>query len=224
MNLAAWARRVLKEVDGDGGVTARIRLVTGDGSMWEGWEPPFPSPEDWVQEADALVAELSAEWPPKKVQVMFVAEDATGAIRSQCPKTVIGKNRGAADMFGSESRALSASMEAQAQTTERLLASSNVQIGILTKTVETLGEQVHGLLEYICQREENEALKRSQTGNGELGELFKNAMESVPVLVTMLDDAKKRKHAARSNGGNGKAKQIAPGSPATGKLPAVKEN
>jgi len=208
VNIAGWARRVIKEVDSDGGSTKEIRLTTSDGTVWEVWEAPFESVEQWVQEADGLLTELANEWPAKRLQVTFTAEDASGGVRSQCPKTIMGKNKAAADMFGGESRALTQSMEAQAQTMERILGSANTQIGVLTKTVEGLGEQVHQLLDYICQREEHEALKRSDGGDGnELGKLVSEAMQSLPALVAILEDGKAKKRAAaaaKKNGANGK--------------------
>lgn len=199
MNLAAWATRQIRDVDTDGGQTHRIRLTSSEGMAWEVWERPFPEPKDWVAEADALLGELAAEWPARRIQVMFVAEDASGGVRAQCPKTITGKNRAASDMLGPESRALAISMEAQATTTERLLQSSNTQIGILTKTVETLGEQVHTLLEYITQKAENDALRAGETGSPELSKFLAEAMQQLPSFITMLDEAKRQKR-AKANG------------------------
>jgi hypothetical protein len=218
---------VIKEVDADGGSTKRIRLTSSDGATWEVWEAPFPPVDQWIQEADALVGELANEWPAKRVQVMFVAEDASGGVRSQCPKTVLGKNKSASDMFGNDSRALTQSMEAQATTMERILGSANSQIGVLTKTVDTLGEQVHQLLDYIVQREEHEALRKAERGESpELGKIITEALQSLPALITVLEEAKAKKKAAavtKKTNGQSNGKGLTEGPLAKG-LPAKEQN
>lgn len=187
MKLETWAERQFREVEQDGSGTVKVRLVAADGgSTWEVWDQPFPSPQQFAEEAEALLQELAIEWPPKVVQVLFVAEGQDGSVRSQHPKSIRGKNKEAkAGLINGESKALSDAMEAQSRTMTRILDSANAQIDVLTKTVREQSETVHGLLEFVRESKMADAL-RDQEQKDVVADLIEKGSEVLPVLLEMI--------------------------------------
>lgn len=195
--LEKWAEQAIRVVDEGGGGTSRIRLLTEDGSTWQTWEAPFSSVGDWCAEAEALLSELQDDFAGD-TPVLFVAENSSGTVRSQCPRRVIGrqKKNGPAGAFtgggsGGAAASLQAMYDAQARTTEKILQSANVQLEVLTRTVETQGRAHGETLEYIRAMRENDALKKVEETN-QTQEILGQLMEQAPLLFELLKQKKNK--------------------------------
>lgn len=190
--LNKWAEQAIKVIDERGDGTARIRLVSSDGSTWQTWEAPFPEPEEWCQLAESLCAELSDDFAGE-VELMFVAESSSGTIRSQCPRRIMGKQRkGSLGAFGTGQAApLQAMYEAQARTVERTLQSANVQLEVLTRTVESQSKANAELLDYIRASNEHQALKRIEETD-QTQQVLGQLMEQAPLLIELLKNRGKK--------------------------------
>lgn len=184
--LNKWAEQAIKVIDDRGDGTSRIRLVSSDGSTWQTWNAPFAEPDDWCAEAEALCSELSDDFAGE-VELMFVAESSSGTIRSQLPRRISGKQRkGAMGAFGSGQAApLQAMYEAQARTVERTLQSANVQLEVLTRTVESQSKANAELLDYIRAQNEHAALKRIEETD-QTQQVLGQLMEQAPLLLELL--------------------------------------
>ena len=113
MNIQAWAERTLKTVEENGHSIRCVKMISVEGTPWERWEAPFPTPEDFARQVQTVCDALAEEWPKKQVQMLLVAEDTQGTAHSQCPFTVWGKNKAAGPgMFNNDgSRAMAEGMD-----------------------------------------------------------------------------------------------------------------
>lgn len=192
MNLERWAERHLKTIDGDGLHTTRVNLITGDGNIWETWEPPFGEPKEWAAEAQTLLQELANEWPPTLHQVTFAAFDPQNTVRSQCTQTVKGKSSHASrNLHDGGPQALAASMDAQAKTMERILSVAAAQAEMHNKAYMSVTQHTHELYDYVRELRRNAALTSTLTEDGDpTGQaLIAELRPLIPVLVQMLSKA-----------------------------------
>lgn len=198
--LQNWAENSIRTVDEKGDGTARIRLVSSDGSTWQTWDAPFPKPEDWVADAEALCSELAEDFAGE-VQCAFIAESASGTVRSQCLRKISGKQRKGPNGtgFGGQGAPLQAMYEAQARTVERTLQSANVQLEVLTRTVESQAKANSELLDFIRVRNEHDALDRAEQSN-DVQAMLGQLMEQAPLLLELAMSKKKNKTAAAGGG------------------------
>lgn len=198
MMLHTWAKRQIRDVEPDGQTTARIKLTTNDGSVWNTWDAPFGDPDTWCEEADSVLAELAGEWPSnKRFQVLFLAEDKSGTVLSQIPKTIVGKNKGAPEPFSSENpKAHAEAMASIAQTTERLLSTANAQIALQHKTIELLGSRLHDAYDFVAALKESEAMNQDNAGD-RLVHLLENFAGQVPDLIRQVQAIREQKIAER---------------------------
>lgn len=163
MNVESWAKRHLVTVEQDGGCTARVRLVCVDnGAVLETWDGPFTNidPVKWAEDVQQQIVELAEDLPPRQFTMMFVAEDAKGLQRSQCTKHVVGRNKEASPelMKNRDLKAVADTMESLSKTVDRTLATANGQLDRLEKHLEKTMEAHIGALDYIKNKNENEAL------------------------------------------------------------------
>lgn len=199
MRLETWAERQFRVVEQDGDRAERVRLIAADGgATWQVWErDELSDVQLWAAEAEAYLAELAEEWPPKPIQVLFVAETRTGTERSQLPRTVRGKNKAASDaVMRSEPKAIADAMDAVSRTMGRILESANVQIGVLTKTVQDQAEQTHSLLEFIRELNTRQALQHEQQSNA-VAELIGGAKEHLPAVMSLVIERLSKKPAGK---------------------------
>ena len=76
-------------------------------------------------------------------------------------------------------------MDQTARTMGKVLESANVQIAVLTKTVEAQAEQTHNLLEFIREMNVSQAM-RTQESSDSIAALLSGAQEYVPTLLNLL--------------------------------------
>lgn len=206
-------------VDERGGACARVRLLDENNTTWQTWDAPFGDLEDWVTQAEALVSELSEEFTGP-CALVFQCETDSGQIRAQLPRTVQGKARRAAktgSYFGQQANAmapLQQQYESQAKLVDKLMASANVQIEVLTRTVEQQGQRHSELLEYVRVAAETLALQKQEERSSRTEELMGQALEQLPAVLELLKSAKIKKPAAAaatataSAAANGAAKAL----------------
>jgi hypothetical protein len=164
MNLRQWSEQLVGVVDPDGGGVKRVRLIGPDGSTWHTWDREALK-ESWPNEAEDYLNAMLDDWPTVKVSVMFVAEDNAGAVRSQLPKSVMGKNRATSKQgfFGGD-KSISDMVEAVSRTAQRMLDTANGQLTNQSETIKTLMEQNRLLLELVQGEREARALSSGWEG------------------------------------------------------------
>lgn len=190
MDLGEWATRVLREVSEQGDRCERIRLVSTDGNSWESWYAPFPAPEVWKDEAEAVVAQLAEDWPPQDIQLLFVAENRAGTILSQCTKRTRGRAKGASgNVFGGPGKALAESMDAQARTMDRILGTANTQLELMQTALAGQTAQNQALIaqnQNLLLQLQHEALARQDARPTVSPEIVNQAMEMLPGLIQAI--------------------------------------
>lgn len=185
--LHSWAAKLCGVVDADSGNhVKRIRLISAEGSTWETWEAPLPSPEDFVQQVNTLLNALTDEFPVKRVQLLLVAEDTAGAVQSQRTLSIMGKNKQASSsLLSNDARALSDSMDAIARTVERVLATANTQLRVMAETNEKLAEHNNSLHDLV--REMNAAkLLQEQQEHDTTREIQTEVVKALPMFIELL--------------------------------------
>jgi len=164
MNLRQWSEQLVGVVDPDGGGVKRVRMIGPDGNTWHTWDREALT-ESWPNEAEDYLNALLDDWPQVKVSVMFVAEDHAGAVRSQLPKSVMGKNRASSKQgFFGENKSISDMVEAVSRTAQRMLDTANGQLANQGDTIKTLMEQNRLLLELVQGEREARALSDGWEG------------------------------------------------------------
>lgn len=192
MNLQRWAERQIGVVEQDGSGTVRIRLIcTNDGSQLETWEgEKLKDAAEWVESVNTLIDEYREEWPVKPIQLLFLAEDKNGHLRSQCPKSVTGRNQDASvDLHKSRDvESVSRALEANVRTMDRILSSANAQLDRTTESYKVLAESHADTLKFLHSKLENEALtiREEQSMQSELLGMIK---ENAPGLLKMIEHA-----------------------------------
>jgi hypothetical protein len=200
--LEAWAENTLKVVDEKGDSTARVRLLTSDGSCWQTWDAPFGDVDEWCQKAETLISELVEEFSGE-VQFVFCAESASGTVRGQLPRRAQGRRQAAKGVggalfggAGTPAGALQAMYDAQAKTVEKTLQSANVQLEVLTRTVETQARAHAELLDYVRTKHETEAME--QQASSKVQEMLGQMFEQAPLLFELLKAKSEGKKLAKS--------------------------
>lgn len=162
--LQQWAEKWINVVS-EGGTMAKRITLTSEGQKWETWEHPFPKPEDWAREAEAMLSNLCEELPTRKITMMFTAEEAAGGILSQMPKSILGKNKAASEI-GSQAgaKALSDALAACATTMDAILKSAAQWVGVMATRTENDAEEIRALHDLLRAHREQEAVAEEQEG------------------------------------------------------------
>jgi hypothetical protein len=185
-----WAIRFVPEGTDTESKVKRIRAQT-DTQVLDTWDAPFLARADWCAEMEALLDMVAEQLPTRKHSVTFTAEDAAGAVLSQCGTWITGKNKDAADHASPGGpKALADAMNSMAATMERIMASGRLQCDSLGKTVDTLSTQVQDLVELHKVKTEREIVERENGGasgiDNELGQLVvKKIEEYAPPLIEL---------------------------------------
>ena len=203
--LTNWAEQALKVVDDSGECTQRVRLITADGSCWQTWSAPFEGADQWAEQAEALLSELAQDWSGE-TECMFVAENASGVVRTQLPRVVNGRRKKGAGGFGGQGAPLQQMYEAQAKTVERTLSSANVQLEVLTRTVERQAKANAELLDYIRAQNEQKALAVEE--EGEVKKAVGQLLEQAPLLLEMMMASKKAAKNKKQSAAAAAAEQV----------------
>lgn len=188
-SLANWAETTLKVVDQGGDCVHRVRLLSTDGTVWQTWDAPFNDVAEWLQSAESLLQDLGDEFSGE-VQLVFVAESRAGTQRSQFLKRVNGRKRPAAGGgtfgLGAQAAPLQAMYDAQAKTVERTLQSANVQLEVLTRTVEAQAKANGELLEYIRVAQERDALNANSQVTAKINDAVGELLTAAPALLELV--------------------------------------
>lgn len=163
--LLEWAERQFKVVEQDGAAVAVVKLVTAhDGEVWETWQAPWPSPEDWVTGAEAFLRSLENEWPNRGVSVCFVALSSSGEVLSKLPKKVQGKNKSGGGPWNTDQAAVSMAMDNVALTIEKLQRLVNTQLDSARRISESNAVTIFQQTELIKLMRQNQAMAESEGG------------------------------------------------------------
>jgi hypothetical protein len=189
--LKSWAERVIRVVE-SGATAKRIRLTT-DGNVWHTWEAPFPSVDDWTQEAEDMLIALAEELPTRRVSMTFTAEDGAGAVLSTTLKSVTGKNKVAAELGANQhAKAQADAMASLAATMETILRLARLQCETSGTQLEKQAQQIHDLIELNRARQEASLLEENQSSNAQ-AKLVEQFTEAAPMLLQALGSAMTKK-------------------------------
>jgi hypothetical protein len=186
--LQLWCEKLKREVTEGTPVARRIRLMTaGEGTVWEQWEPVLElDPAQWASDAEQLISALLLELPKKRVQLIFVAEDNSGATIANLPRTVTGQNQNAQDL-GTQNgaKALADAMAAvgklSAATMEEAQKFMSFQAHQLEKLQEALVD-AHEFFMAIRQAELNNTEQESAASQI----MIEQVKQASPMLMTLL--------------------------------------
>ena len=189
MALREWAQKALsRESAEEGAKTGVVRLSSSDtNTTWETWTAPFPDVETFLQEAEAVKGQIAEECPVRRVPLMFTAESSSGATIAQYPTSIQGKNRQADALAGSGNNAAKAfaeAMEGISRVVVATLKSAEVQIGSLTKTLESQATQIHDLIEYQRVKQELELTEKQDNNTAQ-----NVVMDQVKQILPMIPEA-----------------------------------
>lgn len=200
MGLREWATKAFKEVEQDGTSSKTVRL-TGDATTWETWQSPLPDVDTFLVEAAGVMDQIANECPIKRVPLMFTAESGTGAVLTQFPTSVQGKNKNADALAGSGNNAAKAfaeAMEGISRVVVAVLKSAETQTTSLTKTLESQANQIHELIEYHRAKQELELTEQKQDSNAQsmMMDQLKEVLPLIPQALELFLQDKKISNAA----------------------------
>jgi hypothetical protein len=211
-SLNTWAQRVIGVVEQDGNRAVQIRL-TAEGQQWEIWDivPGFTA-DEWTNAAETLMASLAEEFPVKRVSLIFTAEDKSGAVFSQFPRSITGKNKNAAELGTNTSvKAISDGWVSLAATVDKVLETARKQMDQQSARIDEQDNeirQLHEIFRGVRQIELEAEEQQNQVGNAMLEQLKELGPMGKMFLEHWLDKEKNRPAAAAAgltNGSNGKA-------------------
>lgn len=183
MDLGKWAERVFAVVELDGATTQRVRLVgTDDGSVWQSWYRPFPEPDDFVREVEAMVRTIENEGPARRIELAVLAEGRNGEVLNQLPMHVTGKAKLGRGDQGAAAQAMV--MDSLAGTVEKIQRLSNSSVDSarlqLEAATQVIAQQVE-LVNAYRLRELEEPAPREPTP---VEQVF---AEQMPQLISMAN-------------------------------------
>lgn len=193
-DLATWAERVIGVVEGDGATAVRIELVTShDLEVWETWHAPFGKADEWCTQAHAYMRSLEAEWPTRKVQILFQAKAENGEVLSRLPLSITGKNRAGA--LDSAAAAQSVAFDQIALTIEKLQRLCNTQLDAARRTSEVNAEVIFQQTQLIRVFRERDLLGDDNSAQAEvLGAIKDNMPEAMRILEKAFAGKKNNSH------------------------------
>lgn len=194
MNTKAWFDRVVGQVETSGVVVQRIVFVMG-AQTWHVWEKPndgkWPEADEWQEEFDTIVAELSEQLPARQHQCLLIAENKNGTTLSQCPLLLTGRNKNAGSMTPGEGglKTVLEGMQMLQTSWEKTLVVQNAQLELQAKQLQQWGNQVMSLMEYVRHNEEYRATeaqrKIDEQREQEPDPLREQLAEAMPLLMSM---------------------------------------
>lgn len=187
-NLQAWCEKLKIEVTEGAPMARRIRLMTaGEAQIWHTWEPVKElDAAQFAEEAESLVSALVIELPKRRVQLIFSAEDHSGASVSQVLRSVTGQNAAAQDL-GTQNgaKALADAMTAVGKLMESTLAQAHKMMEFQAQRIEaqddTLAE-FHELFMAIRKAELETTEQESAAGKM----FMEQAQQLAPTVLTMF--------------------------------------
>lgn len=192
--LETWASKLFGVVSESGSTARRIRL-TSDGQTWDTWDAPFATPAEWAKEAESLLNALTSELPVRRISMVFTAEDATGAVLSQLPRSVMGTNKQAAEIgTHGGAKALAEALASVAHTMDDVLKAAREQLNTQGERIRADAEEIRALHELYRAQRERDLLE--QVNSGAVDEFVQEQLkQGVPLALeafgAWLDSYKK---------------------------------
>lgn len=186
--LQIWFEKIKREVTEGQPLARRVRLMTGDvGTIWETWENISDiDSAQWAIDGEALIAALVQELPKKRVQLVFSAEDATGAQVSNLPRTVMGQNVNAQDL-GTQNgaKALADAMTSIGKLMETTLAQARGMLEFQAQQLEKAQENINDAHEFFMAIREAERTHTEQEGVASKV-MMEQVQQATPMLMAMV--------------------------------------
>lgn len=186
MALRDWAPRVLAADDTN--PTKTIQL-SADGTIWETWTAPFPDGAEFISTAEAVIAAFAEECPKRRIPLLFTAVAGDGAIKSQCPGSVQGKNAQADALAGSGNGAAKAFADAMTGITAVMnatLKAAQQMVENVTAANTALTQQIVDQQEYIKAKQDAEIVEK-QADSGMNAFFVEQLKSASPLALEALD-------------------------------------
>lgn len=199
-SLLTWAQRVIGVVEQDGHHAKCVKL-TAEGQQWEVWDiVPGLTPEEWTNAAETLMGALAEEFPVKRVSLIFTAEDSAGAVFSQFPRSITGKNKNAAELGTNTSvKAISDGWTSLALTVDKVLETARKQMDQQTARIDEQDNEIRALHEIfrgVRQMELEQEEQTNKVGDAMLEQLKELGPMGKLFLEHMLEKEKTKAAAA----------------------------
>ncbi len=212
MSLEQWVPRALEQSTGEAAI--KTIQLSAEGTIWETWQAPFKSADEFVASAQAVVSAFAAECPKRRIPLLYTALDEKGNIKTQYPTSVTGTNKDADALAGSgggAAKAFSEAMQGQAALMNTLLAAAKNMVEYCTKVNESLTEQIVDLTAYkhaMQQAEINAKDEESGVSSFLLGQMKDLSPMAMQALNLFLESQSKSSVAGAAKSGIAAVAQI----------------
>ena len=186
--LIQFIEKLKREVQPGVPMARRVRLMTaGESNVWETWEPISEvDSQQWATDAEALIAGLAIELPKRRVQLAFIAEDASGATVTTLTRTITGQNANAQDL-GTQNgaKALADAMTAVGKLQEATLEQARKMLDFQAQQLEKAQAYVDNAHEFFMaiRKAELETTEQESAASRLIGQQLEQA---APMVMTML--------------------------------------
>lgn len=177
-----WVEKGFKTVEQNGSHWVRLRL-TSDGQVWQTWDKPWPSAEEFATELQALFESLSEELPVRRHTMTLTAEDGAGGVLGTLMHSVMGKNKQAQEL-GQQgaAKAFSDAMRSLAETLDMVAKSARDQLSAQGLRIQEDAEEIRALHELLRQQRAAELLQE-QNSSAVSEMLVAQLKEATPLLM-----------------------------------------
>jgi len=193
-----WVEKGFKSVEQNGSHWVRLRL-TSDGQVWQTWDKPFPTPEEFQTGLTALFESLSEELPIRRHTMTLTAEDGAGGVLAMLPHSIMGKNKQAQELGANgAAKAFSDAMRSVAETLDMVAKSARDQLSAQNHRIQEDAEEIRALHELLRQHRAAELLQEQSSSavSDALVEQLKGAGPVLMGLAELMIDKAKAKAAA----------------------------
>ena len=187
MAIEQWAPRALDQTIENPSKTIQL---AAEGVIFETWSSPFPSVDEWLNQARAVMASIAEESPKnKRVPLLFTAVGSvTNEITTQSATSVTGKNAAADAMIGAgggTAKAFADAMIGIVATMNAVNKAAKEMVENVTAANRALTEQIVDLREY-AQAVQDQALVDKKS-DGTMNEfLVQQLKDASPLALEAL--------------------------------------
>ncbi len=186
--LQMWCEKLKREVTEGAPLARRIRLMTaGEGTIWETWEPVAElDAVQFAADAEAMIGGLVLELPKRRVQLLFVAEDQSGATVANLIRSVTGTNAQAQDL-GTQNgaKALADAMASVSKLMDATLEQSRKMMEFMAGRLENQQETIADFHEFFMAIRKAE-LEHTEQESAASKIMMEQVSQAGPMLMAMI--------------------------------------
>lgn len=159
-----WVEKGFKTVEQNGSHWVRLRL-TSEGQLWQTWDKPFPTPEEFQTAIAALFETLSEELPVRRHTMTLTAEDGAGGVLATTLHSIMGKNKQAQELGANgATKAFADAMRSLAETLDMVAKSARDQLSAQNHRIQEDAEEIRALHTLLREHRASELLEGQSSG------------------------------------------------------------